>query len=195
MTIQPDVPGVNDPGPGRRIGLDVGTVRIGVASSDRDARLAMPVETVARKTGFKDRDKADINRLVEIVKEYSAVEVVVGLPRNLDASGSSSVKHAKEIAFRIRRRLRGEGLEIPVRFADERLTTVLATSALRSSGVSEKAGRAVIDQAAAVAILQSWLDGRAGNLAAAAEQGPAHDEDQGQAAFPDDNDSEEDGNR
>ena len=185
MTLQPDVPGVDDPGPGRRIGLDVGTVRIGVASSDRDARLATPVETVTRQTGFKDRDKADIDRLVEIIKDYAAVEIVVGLPRNLDSTGSSSVKHAKEIAFRIGRRLRSDGLEIPVRFADERLTTVLATSALRASGVSEKAGRSVIDQAAAVAILQSWLDGRAGNLAAAA----------GQDSFPDENDSEEDVNR
>lgn len=186
MTIQPDVPGANDPGPGRRIGLDVGTVRIGVASSDRDARMAMPVETVPRKTGFKDRDKADIDRLIQIVEEYAAVEVVVGLPRNLDSTGSRSVKHAREIAFRINRRLHGAGLDIPVRFADERLTTVVATGALRASGVSEKAGRAVIDQAAAVEILQSWLDGRRSYLAQeATEQDP----------FPDNNDSEEDGNR
>lgn len=165
MKIQPDAPGVDDPGTGRRIGLDVGTVRIGVASSDRDARLATPVETVPRETGLKDRDKGDIDRLLEIIEEYQAVEVVVGLPRNLDSSGSSSVKHAKEIAFRVKRRLQGEGREIPVRLADERLTTVVATNALRASGVSEKAGRSVIDQAAAVEILQSWLDGRATALA------------------------------
>ena len=65
------------------------------------------------------------------------------------------MKHAKEIAFRIRRRS-----DVAVRMGDERLTTVAATHALRSSGVSEKAGRKVIDQAAAVEILQSWLDGR-----------------------------------
>ena len=47
MTVQPDRPGVQDPGPGRRLGIDVGTVRIGVASSDRDAKLATPLETVA----------------------------------------------------------------------------------------------------------------------------------------------------
>ena len=155
MKVHPDTPGVDDPGNGRRIGLDVGTVRIGVASSDRDARLATPVETVERVTGFKDRDGADIERLLEIIEEYDAVEVVVGLPRDLQGNGSSSVKHAKEIGFRISRRS-----DVPVRYADERLTTVEATHALRASGVSEKAGRSVIDQAAAVAILQSWLDGR-----------------------------------
>ncbi|WP_115684534.1 Holliday junction resolvase RuvX [Corynebacterium senegalense] len=159
MKVQPDTPGVDDPGQGRRLGIDVGTVRIGVAVSDRDARMAMPVETVKRVTGFKDRDGADIERLLHLVEEYGAVEVVVGLPRDLQGNGSVSVKHAKEIAFRIRRRS-----GVAVRLADERLTTVVATQALRSAGVSEKAGRRVIDQAAAVEILQSWLDGRHNNL-------------------------------
>lgn len=157
MKVTPDTPGLDDPGEGRRIGLDVGTVRIGVAVSDRSAVLATPVETVARETGFKDRDKADIDRLVTLIDDYRAVEVVVGLPRDLKGNGSASVKHAKEIAFRIKRRLP----DVPVRMADERLTTVAATAALRASGVSEKAGRKVIDQAAAVEILQSWLDARA----------------------------------
>lgn len=154
----PDRPGFNDPGAGRRIGIDVGTVRMGVAASNREATLAMPVETVPRRTGFKDRDQEDIDRLLEIIADYQAVEVVVGLPRPLGGGGSASVKHAKEIAFRLHRRLGGE---VPVKLADERLTTVAATNALRASGVSEKAGRKVIDQAAAVEILQSWLDGRA----------------------------------
>jgi len=167
MKVHPDTPGVDDPGAGRRIGIDVGTVRIGVASSDRDGLLATPVETVPRVTGFKDRDGEDIERLLEIIEEYEAVEVVVGLPRDLKGNGSASVKHAKEIGFRISRRS-----EVPVRYADERLTTVAATNALRESGVSEKAGRAVIDQAAAVAILQSWLDGRANALAAQQDQNP-----------------------
>ncbi|MGV0327130.1 Holliday junction resolvase RuvX [Corynebacterium confusum] len=162
--VSPDTPGLDDPGPGRRLGVDVGTVRIGVAVSDRDARLATPVETVARVTGFKDRDGADIDRLVELAEQYQVAEVVVGLPRDLQANGSKSVKHAKEIAFRIRRRLaKSETMVslVPVRFADERLTTVVATQALRASGISEKKGRKVIDQAAAVEILQSWLDARA----------------------------------
>lgn len=158
--VTPDQPGLDDPGLGRRLGIDVGTVRIGVALSGTEATLAMPLETIKRETGFKDRDKADIDRLIELVVTNQVVEVVIGLPRNLDGSGSKSVKHAKEIGFRIKRRLRNQGLDIPVRFADERLSSVVATTALRSSGVGEKAGRKVVDQAAAVEILQSWLDGR-----------------------------------
>lgn len=155
MKVEPDTPGVDDPGPGRRLGVDVGTVRIGVAVSDRDGMLATPLETVGRETGFKDRDGADIDRLVELAEQYEAVEVVVGLPRDLQGNGSASVKHAKEIAFRIRRRT-----GLPVRMADERLTTVVAANAMRAAGTSEKRGRRFIDQAAAVEILQSWLDGR-----------------------------------
>ncbi|WIM69842.1 Holliday junction resolvase RuvX [Corynebacterium suedekumii] len=160
MKVSPDTPGVDDPGAGRRLGIDVGTVRIGVAVSDRGAVLATPVETVPRETGLKGRDMGDIDRLLALVDEYEVVEIVVGLPRDLQGNGSASVKHAKDIAFRLRRRITGAGQDIPVRMGDERLTTVAATSALRASGVSEKAGRKVIDQAAAVEILQSWLDAR-----------------------------------
>ena len=159
--ITPDQPGVHDPGPGRRLGVDVGTVRIGVALSGTDATLAMPLETIKRETGFKDRDKSDIDRLITLITDN---EVIVGLPRDLKGNGSKSVKHAKEIAFRINRRLQGLELSIPVRMADERLSTVVAHQALRASGVSEKSGRKIIDQAAAVEILQSWLDGRTNYL-------------------------------
>ncbi|WP_080794743.1 Holliday junction resolvase RuvX [Corynebacterium pacaense] len=171
MKVHPDIPGQDDPGPGRRLAVDVGTVRIGVASSDRGAVLATPVETIPRQTGFKDRDLGDIDRILELIREYEVVEVVVGLPADLKGNGSASVKHAREIAFRIRRRLEAEGSGVPVRMGDERLSTVAATHALRASGVSEKSGRKIIDQAAAVAILQTWLDGRANALAAADEKG------------------------
>ena len=77
MKVQPDTPGVDDPGEGRRIGIDVGTVRIGVARSDREARLATPVETIKRVTGFKDRDGQDIERMLQLIAENEAVEVVV----------------------------------------------------------------------------------------------------------------------
>ena len=164
MKVTPDTPGLDDPGQGRRLGLDVGTVRSGGAVSDRDARLAMPVETVPRESGLKGPDKGDIDRLLAIIDQYQVVEVILGLPRDLQGHGSASVKQAKEIAFRLRRRLSNGGQNIPVRLGDERLTTVVATQALRASGISEKAGRKVIDQAAAVEILQSWLDGRAAAL-------------------------------
>lgn len=162
----PDTPGLQDPGRGRRLGVDVGTVRVGLSLSDSDARMAMPLETIARETGLKDSDKADIDRLGELIEEYNVVEVVVGLPRDLQANGSKSVKHAKDFGFRIARRMKKLGKQVPVKFADERLTTVVATQALRASGVSEKDGRKVIDQVAAVEILQSWLDGRSSYLAA-----------------------------
>ncbi|WKD57576.1 Putative Holliday junction resolvase [Corynebacterium capitovis DSM 44611] len=159
MKVQPDTPGVDDPGAGRRLGIDVGTARIGVAASDRDATLAMPVETVPRVTRHRDPDGADVDRLAQLVREYQAVEIVVGLPRDLKGNGSASVRDAKDIASRLAKRC-----EAPVRFADERLTTVVATRAMRSAGVKQKAGRRVIDQAAAVEILQSWLDGRTNYL-------------------------------
>ncbi|AKK11211.1 Holliday junction resolvase RuvX [Corynebacterium uterequi] len=170
MKPTPDTPGEQDPGDGRRIALDVGTVRIGVASSDRSAVLATPVETVRRETGFKDRDKGDIDRLLEIIAEYDAVEIIVGLPRDLKGNGSASVKHAKEIAFRLNRRLTNAGTPIPIRFADERLTTVTAMSALQAVGVKAKNSKSIIDQVAAVEILQSWLDARKMALARMEEE-------------------------
>lgn len=172
MKITPDTPGVDDPGAGRRLGIDVGTVRIGVAVSDRDARMAMPLETVARSTKRRGPDGQDIQRILDIIAEYQVVEVVVGLPRNLKGTGSSSIAHAKDIAFRIHRRSK-----LPVRMADERLSTVVAQQALHASGVSVKAGRKVIDQAAAVEILQSWLDGRTNALAAQASDSLESDDD------------------
>ncbi|AKE41323.1 Holliday junction resolvase [Corynebacterium kutscheri] len=164
MDVIPDKPGHNDPGVGRRLGIDVGTVRIGIAVSDRDAIMATPVETVPRKTDLCDSDQEDIDRIIELVSHYEVVEVVVGLPRDLKGNGSQSVRHATTIAKRIARRIEKSGKNIPVRLGDERLTTVVATHALRAAGVKEKAGRKVIDQVAAVEILQSWLDGRRNTL-------------------------------
>lgn len=147
-------------GRGRRIGIDVGSVRIGVASSDPDGILATPVETVPRAKDDSPR-AADIRRIVEIVGEYEAVEVIVGMPRTLRGEHGA----AAEAATRFAERLRVALDPVPVRTADERLTTVSATRALRSSGVRAKAQRSVIDQAAAVAILQGWLDERSARVA------------------------------
>ena len=140
---------------GRRIGVDVGDARIGVASSDPDGMLATPVETVPAGPGSQAR-------LVAIAREYQAVEVVVGLPRSLSGSeGPAAVKvraYAGELAALLASA--GEaGEPVPVRLVDERMTTVTAAQGLRASGVKSKKGRAVIDQAAAVVILQSALEG------------------------------------
>lgn len=153
--MAPDRPGSDDPGRGRRIGIDVGSVRIGVASSDPDGILATPVETVSRS---KDETDAapDLRRIAEIVSEYDAVEVIVGLPRTLRGAHGS----AAELATRFAERLRATLAPVPVRLSDERLTTVSAARSLRDSGVRAKGQRQVIDQAAAVSILQGWLDER-----------------------------------
>lgn len=133
------------------MGVDVGTVRIGVAASDPDGILATPVQTVRR-----DRSGKHLRRLAELVAELQAVEVIVGLPRTLADRTGPSALDAIEVAEALARRV----APTPVRLADERLTTVSAQRSLRAAGVRAKAQRAVIDQAAAVAILQSWLDQR-----------------------------------
>jgi putative Holliday junction resolvase len=133
---------------GRRIGVDVGDVRIGVASCDPDGMLATPVETVPAGP----RSQA---RLAAIAEEYEAVEVVVGLPRSL--SGGEGPAAAKVRAYAAGLALRVA--PVPVRLVDERMSTVTAAAGLRASGVKSKKGRSVIDQAAAVVILQSALEG------------------------------------
>lgn len=155
MDVRPDRPGANDPGRGRRIGIDVGSVRIGVASSDPDGILATPVETVARSKD-DSRNAPDIRRIVQIVVEYEAVEVIVGLPQTLRGEHGKAAVLATRFGDRLRELLD----PIPIRYSDERLTTVSATRALRASGVRAKGQRDVIDQAAAVSILQGWLEER-----------------------------------
>ena len=147
----PDRPGGDDPGRGRRLGVDVGSVRIGVAVSDPDGILATPVETVRR-----DRTDRHMRRLTQLVSELEVVEVVVGLPRPLADRTGASAEDAITVAEELARRVG----PTPVRMADERLTTVTAQRALREAGVRAKGQRAMIDQAAAVGILQSWLDQR-----------------------------------
>ena len=152
---------------GRRLGVDVGAVRVGVAVCDPEGLLATPVETVAAGDG-------DIARLAELAAEYEVVEAIVGLPRSL--SGAEGKAAAKARAFADR--LVGKISPIPVRLVDERLTTVTATRGLRESGVRGRKSRAVVDQAAAVVILQNALDserasGRAPGTLVGLEQCPA----------------------
>ncbi|SBS78292.1 putative Holliday junction resolvase [uncultured Mycobacterium sp.] len=154
----PDRPGADDPGRGRRLGIDVGTVRIGVAVSDPDGILATPVETVRR-----ERTGKHLRRLSALVTDLGVVEVVVGLPRTLADRAGTSAQDALEVADE----LAGRIAPVPVRLADERLTTVVAQRSLREAGVRAKNQRGVIDQAAAVGILQGWLDQRRNTTAPA----------------------------
>ncbi|MCS0639721.1 Holliday junction resolvase RuvX [Streptomyces sp. LP05-1] len=134
---------------GRRLAIDVGDARIGVASCDPDGVLATPVETVP------GRDvPAALRRLAAITEEYEPIEIVVGLPRSL--SGGEGPAAVKVRAFA--QRLAQAVAPAPVRLVDERMTTVTASQGLRASGVKSKKGRSVIDQAAAVIILQNALE-------------------------------------
>ena len=155
----PDRPGGDDPGRGRRLGVDVGTVRIGVATSDPDGILATPVETVQRdRKGVTGRH---LRRLAQLAEELEVVEIVVGLPRTLaDRTGPSALD-----AIAVAEALAARVDPVPVRLSDERLTTVTAQRSLREAGVRAKGQKTMIDQAAAVGILQTWLDQRRATLA------------------------------
>jgi len=131
---------------GVRLGIDVGTARIGVARSDPHGMLATPVETVPRAPG-------DLARIAELSIELDAVEIVVGLPIALSGRETASTADARIFAAEL-----GRVQPAPVRMVDERLTTVSAQAALRQSGRNSKNSRSVVDQVAAVIILQHALD-------------------------------------
>ena len=132
-----------------RLGVDPGDVRIGVAASDPSGLLATPVETVARGRG-------DLARLRAIADELGACEVLVGLPRSLSGGEGPAAAKARAFAAAIAEQLAVDG--VTVRLVDERLTTVSAEAVLRSQGRKGKQRRAVVDQAAAVVMLQNALD-------------------------------------
>ena len=140
-----------DPGRGRRLALDVGSVRIGVALSDPDGILASPLETVAATV-----DGSDVSRVVELIAENFVVEVVVGLPVALRGNHTASTAAALDFYEDLSEVLP----DLPLRLVDGRMSTMAATQAFQASGVSAKKGRKRIDQAAAVHILQGWLDAR-----------------------------------
>jgi putative Holliday junction resolvase len=140
---------------GRRLGVDVGKVRVGVALSDPDGILASPLVTVPRDMGAAaDSVPADIAELARLVREHEALQVVVGLPVRLDGSEGIAAIDIRAYAERLARAVG----HVPVVLADERMSTVVASRRLAERGVRGKRQRAVVDQAAAVEILQSWLD-------------------------------------
>lgn len=138
--------------PGVRIGIDPGDARIGVARSDPSGFLATPVETVRRGKG----DLARIGRILaaEEADGATVIEVVVGLPRSLSGSEGPAAAKVREFAGRLAARV----APVPVRLVDERMTTVSAEAMLRDQGRTGGKRRAVVDQAAAVLILQHALD-------------------------------------
>ena len=131
---------------GVRLGVDAGKARVGVAVCDRDGLLATPVVTLARS-------ETTVPELARLVDDYGATEVVVGLPLSLRGDDTASTADARTLAAEL-----AAAVEVPVRLVDERLSTVSAQRALHQSGRSVKASRPVIDQVAAVIILQNALD-------------------------------------
>ncbi len=134
---------------GVRVGVDVGTARIGLARSDPHGMLATPVETVSRDHS----GTTDVVRIVAVVAELDAIEVVVGLPLALSGNRTASTNDAVGFAETLAR-----SLPVPVRLVDERLSTVAAQSVLRAAGRKARTQRPVVDQVAATIILQHALD-------------------------------------
>ena len=129
-----------------RLGIDLGTRRIGIARSDATGSLAVPVCTVPRGDG-------DLATIASIVREEEVMEVLVGLPRTLAGDDGPAAMSAREFAAEL-----AAQIDVPVRLVDERLSTVSAQRSLHETGRSTRTSRAVIDQAAAVVIVQDALD-------------------------------------
>lgn len=132
------------------LGLDLGQSRIGVAVSDPDRRVAVPLGTI--RTGAPE----DVKAIAALVKEHAVEEIVVGHPLSLSGRKGEAADHAEKFAAALR-----SVLDIPVALEDERLTTAQAERELAAAGVRGRRRREVVDQAAAAVILQSYLDKRA----------------------------------
>lgn len=139
---------------GIRLGIDPGDARIGVARSDPSGFLATPVETVRRGRGDLRRIRAILAEIREDSGGEGVVEVIVGLPRSLSGREGPAAVKTREFALTLARSV----APVPVRLCDERLTTVSAEAMLRDRGTKGSKRRAVVDQAAAVLILQHALD-------------------------------------
>ena len=135
---------------GRRLAVDVGKARIGLAISDQDGILATPFETVARQETIQ----ASAAAVAKAVDDYFFLEAYVGLPLSLNGSHTPSTADAIALAHAI-----AGALDVEVRLIDERLTTVSASANLRLAGKNAKTSRSVIDQEAAAIILEQALAG------------------------------------
>ncbi len=136
---------------GARIGVDVGDVRIGIARCDPSGLIATPVETVRRGRG-------DIARILDLAEEFGAVEAVVGLPRSLSGGLGPAAVKVRAFAEALQAASAQRREPMPVRLVDERLSTVSAQRVLRERGTRGPRQTAVVDQAAAVVILQHAID-------------------------------------
>ncbi len=131
---------------GARVAIDWGKARVGVAACDPDGLLAHPVETVPN-------DARTLSRLGQLVAEYEAIEVLLGMPKNLAGRDGPAAQAMAQVADRL-----AQELPVPLRVVDERLSTASAARRLAESGRSSRQRRGIIDQAAAVDILEQALE-------------------------------------
>lgn len=145
-------------GRGARLGVDVGSVRVGVAVCDPDGILATPLVTLARDQSHTDGDRvpSDMAAIATLVRERDIVQVIVGLPVTLAGKEGLAAASTRQYADVLAKLID----PVPVVLTDERMSTVAAARRLSERGVRGRRQRAVVDQAAAVEILQGWLDAR-----------------------------------
>lgn len=135
-------------GVGRVLGLDLGDARIGVAISDPERRLAVPVGTI-----HVGQPPGELKAVAALVAEHDATLLVIGLPRSMSGDEGPRAALAREFGAALEAAVR-----LPIEFQDERLSTVEAERALREAGVTGRERRRVVDRSAATVILQAWLD-------------------------------------
>ena len=143
------MPEAGDAGAGRVLALDWGTRRFGVALSDPSRLIAQPLTTLTRRPGRRP----PVREIVELIARHAVVLVVVGLPLDLEGEEGEAAGEARALGEAVQRRS-----GVPVAFLDERLSTAAALRSARQAGVRDRDSRERIDQMAAAAILQHWLD-------------------------------------
>ena len=136
----------------RALGIDLGGKRIGIAISDNDGKVATPLQVLTRSKNTKE----DHKKINDLVSEWEAEFVVVGMPYSLNGDKGPAAKAVEKEVEEL-----ASIVSVPVDVHDERLTTVIAAQELSLQGLDNKRQRKVIDQVAASVILQSWLDNRA----------------------------------
>ena len=139
---------------GFKVGVDVGTVRVGVAVCDRDSILATPYKTLDRNA----RKNSDVRVIAKLAEELGAVQVIVGLPRTMKGEEHASARMATDYALLLAAEFSRRGLAVPVNLVDERLSSVTAHRNLHEAGMSSRDHRKVVDQVAAAGILQHAID-------------------------------------
>jgi putative Holliday junction resolvase len=139
---------------GPKLGVDVGQVRVGLAGSDRDGLLATPIRTLKRDA----KRNSDVRWVVREALERGAVQIIVGLPKRMNGGEGASAEMARTYAALLVSELIRQSLSLSVRLVDERLSTVSAHRSLHSAGLSSREHRMVVDQVAAVEILQHAID-------------------------------------